>query len=109
MLQEQQEALCLAEWDPETLAKYMKPGSYSAIHRVGQNQHDWGLPSNEPYSFKKREVFLFPGSPYPPTRQLKPDLIPLHAGNLLVYWAFLGGKLHCLYSRGQAEERLPHS
>lgn len=42
----------------------------------------------------------------PPTRHLKPDLIPLHAGNLLVYWAFLGGKLHCLYSWVQATERL---
>lgn len=44
--------------------------------------------------------------PTPPTLQLKPDLIPLHAGNLLVYWAFLGGKLHCLYSWALALERL---
>lgn len=39
-----------------------------------------------------------PVLPCPSPRPLKPDLIPLHAGNLLVYWAFLGGKLHCLYS-----------
>lgn len=37
---------------------------------------------------------------------MKPDLTPLHEGNLLVCWAFLGGKLHCLYSRVQAQERL---
>lgn len=50
---------------------------------------------------------LFPAHPTPPSAQrLKPDLIPLHAGNLLVYWAFLGGKLHCLYSWVRAAERL---
>lgn len=50
--------------------------------------------------------FPLPAHPTPPTQPLKPDLIPLHAGNLLVYWAFLGGKLHCLYSWVLAVERL---
>lgn len=40
---------------------------------------------------------------------MKPDLIPLHAGNLLVYWAFLGGKLHCLDSWVLAVEQLTAS
>lgn len=55
---------------------------------------------------RRGRFFCFLAHPTPPARHLKPDLIPLHAGNLLVYWAFLGGKLHCLYSWVQAVERL---
>lgn len=59
----------------------------------------------------KRVRFIFllqfppPGSPPPTSVQLKPDLIPLHMGNLLVYWAFLDGKLHCLSSWAEALEQ----
>lgn len=57
--------------------------------------------------FKHGRVFFsFRAQPTPPTPPMKPDLTPLHEGNLLVCWAFLGGKLHCLYSRVQAQERL---
>lgn len=58
----------------------------------------------------KRGRFIFllqfpPPGPPPTSVQLKPDLIPLHMGNLLVYWAFLDGKLHCLSSWVEALEQ----
>lgn len=85
----------------------MDSGSFYADHRVGHNQLDGGAcVQNELYAFKGGRFFSVPAHPTPPTGPLKPDLIPLHAGNLLVYWAFLGGKLHCLYSWVQAVKQL---
>lgn len=57
----------------------------------------------------KRGRFIFllqfpPLGPPPTSVQLKPDLILLHMGNLLVCWAFLDGKLHCLSSWVEALE-----
>lgn len=59
-------------------------------------------------SLRVRFIFLLqfpPPGPPPTSLQLKPDLIPLHMGNLLVYWAFLDGKLHCLSSWVEALEQ----
>lgn len=67
------------------------------------------LAKHEPQLFKRvRFIFLLqfpPPGPPPTSVQLKPDLIPLHMGNLLVYWAFLDGKLHCLSSWVEALEQ----
>lgn len=78
----------------------------------------WPLRANLPmHALAKYELQLFkrvrfifllqfpPPGPPPTSVQLKPDLIPLHMGNLLVYWAFLDGKLHCLSSWVEALEQ----
>lgn len=70
-----------------------------------QRPAKWQLQALE----RGRFIFLLqlrpPGPPPPAPVQLKPELIPLHMGNLLVYWAFLDGKLHCLSSWVEALEQ----
>lgn len=108
LVQEQHEAQCLAQSCFQNLQQVVHvpmhaPELDTACLAVGLAFKPGFTP------LRRGRFFCSPAHPTPPARHLKPDLIPLHAGNLLVYWAFLGGKLHCLYSRVQAAEayRIP--
>lgn len=102
------EARCLAQSCFQNLQRVV----HATMHapEVDAARVSTGLACNPGFTpLRRGRSFCSRAHPAPPTRHLKPDLIPLHAGNLLVYWALRGGKLHCLYSRVRARSGLPHS